>query len=119
MSFILLAALFIGACSQPSPVPNETDTYFYGRISSGEKFGVLIGHGNDVASGVLTEKKYRDDGMYTCSTSLKKITGCIERDVYHIFRVIKPLKDGSIYLEIDSGKVTEIAWDFDLIETAF
>lgn len=105
------------ACSQtPNPIPRGTDTFYYGHIDSGEKFGVKVGDGRADAQRKLGGK-FHYAGESRCGYRVKLLVGCLDDFTGDIFRVKQFLRDGIIVLEIRSDKVAAVIWDFTALPT--
>ncbi len=116
---IFLTAILIGGCSQPYPIPLDTNTPYYGRISEGKKFGVQIGDGDTQAIQIMVARGYRDDGRSGCKYHLERIAECKAGEVYHFFRMKRFFNQGSVYMKMEENKVTEIIWSFELFDLTF
>jgi GH24 family phage-related lysozyme (muramidase) len=53
LAAILLLVPLAGCARTPYPIPVGTDTFFYGYINQGEKFGVKIGQSREEAESAL------------------------------------------------------------------
>lgn len=108
-----------GCAEQPRPIPLGTDRAYYGYIDQGEKFGVRIGQSRDEAQDILVAGGARDDGEWNCNYNLKELFSCKEGDVFDLYSYRKFMKDGTVYLKISEGKISEIGWRFQLFHIDF
>jgi hypothetical protein len=104
------------ACSPtPRPVSVGVDTYFYGNVDHGEKFGVSVGMPDLEAQKILTARKFRFDGKFACDFALRSVFGCKPGQSYNSFIVNELLKNGGVYLESRRSRVIAIGWSFNLL----
>ncbi|MEM8771164.1 MAG: hypothetical protein AAGD92_05885 [Pseudomonadota bacterium] len=104
------------ACApRPEPIPEGTDTRWYGNIASGEKFGVTIGDDYASAREVLVNDGFRSDGVVPCSKNNGVTFECSAPYEAGMFRLKRFGKDGSVYLILDDKVVVQIVWSFGII----
>jgi hypothetical protein len=115
---LLPASVILSACTKmPQPIPPGTDTYFYGYIVKGEKFGIKVGDSRDEVERKISLKKFFGDEdleVGKCERGISlKINGCGKDVKVGYYRVKKPLRDGFIYIIYRDKKVVSIVWEFD------
>ncbi len=112
---MLLAMLTLQGCvKSPTPIPPGTDTYFYGYLTEGGKFGVKIGDSLAKARGTLPEKYYYYYTSEKCDSRLmRSLSICKHAQLIDGFGVSKILKNGHILILYRNDMVIGIAWEFD------
>lgn len=109
-----------GGFEQPRPIPPGTDRAYYGHLVEGEKYGVSVGMAHDEAVATLVAHGLRDDYVVRCEGSyLKELVQCADSDEVHLFRRQDFLKDGSVFLRIENGRVAAIFWRYSLVHIDF
>ena len=91
------------------------DTYYYGRIDSGTKFGVKIGEARSKVKASV-DKSLEFSSTAGCESTLKKIiecTGAVESDVFYLDTTFRH-GFATILYDADS-RVSEIVWDFNML----
>ncbi|MEM8771163.1 MAG: hypothetical protein AAGD92_05880 [Pseudomonadota bacterium] len=110
------------ACeARPSPIPEGTDTRWYGNIVSGGKFDVQIGDDYSSAKDVLVEQGFYVSTFYSeelvsCSKSSGATFECSDPQKFAQFRMKRFGKSGSVFLVVDDGQVVQIVWSFAVFQ---
>ncbi len=113
---IMVGLMVMGCAPRPTPIPEGTDTHWYGNIVSGEKFGVKIGDDYSSARDILADDGFRSDGVVTCSKDTAVgIPECSEPHEAGVFRLRRFGKDGNVYLILNDKVVVQIVWSFAVI----
>ena len=112
---MLLAMLTLQGCvKSPTPIPPGTDTYFYGYLTEGGKFGVKIGDGVEGVKYHIRKYSSTSDALDECKVGFShKFSNCKKGELIGYYRVRKPLRDGFIYVIYRDNKAVGIAWKFD------
>ena len=112
----LLVAATGGCAKTPYPVPEDANTYYYGNIVIGSKFGARIGDSPDVARrAIYVEGGERYDGVDNhCDYYLKRLTDCDTYTSIEAFHVDKLTRRGNVYLLYRNNVLTKIVWDLYL-----
>ena len=121
LRFVVLTVMScsVAACGTPKPIPPGTNTYYYGYIKTGGKFGVLIGQNREAAKGGLLDNGAEFGGVIDCGHErLKETIDCSsidEVDVYILFWKFPTFREGQVYVFIEDDKVAAIAWSLRLL----
>ena len=102
--------LFSSCAPTSGPVPLGTDTYFYGNMDRGQKFGVRVGDTLSKAKSSLVEAgfAYYSDGK--CGYAVEQVMGCRGGDTYSAFGLDSWYKHGEVFLATRNGQVLAIGW---------
>ena len=120
--FGLMMSMTIIACeARPEPIPEGTDTYWYGNITSDGKFGVQIGDDYSSAKDMLVEQgfyvtTFYSDELVPGSKNNGVTFECSEPQEIAHFRMKRAGKSGSAFLVVDEEKVVQIIWSFALFQ---
>jgi hypothetical protein len=112
----LCIAIVLGACSRtPNPIPIGADTYYYGNLVSGERFGVDVGYPDAAARRALAANHWKYVGEFECDYTLKTLFACRTGERYGEFTADRFWRHGSVYLKIEGNQVRQIGWSFSLL----
>jgi hypothetical protein len=115
LSIVLVFVASLFSREPPRPISLGTDTYFYGRIEAGEKFGVQIGQSSEQAKHILARKEIRYVDSADCNDSLKWALDCHTGEVFDKYLIEKLGREGLIFIQVADQKVVAIAWDLHLL----
>lgn len=116
LSGLVIIAVLAGCAPQPNPIPEATDTHWYGNIVSGEKFGVEIGTDFEEASERLVNNGFRADRQFSCSEQNDVMFRCASRaQSVAPFRKRQLGYDGSVFMVYEENEVVRIVWSFSVI----
>ena len=111
----MIGLMVMGCAARPNPIPEGTDTHWYGNLVSGEKFGVKIGDDYASARDILVADGFRSDGIIPCAGNEASVPECSAPHDVGMFRLKRVGKDGDVYLVLDGDVVVQIVWSFALV----
>ena len=110
---LCLASLCV-ACSQRStPIATGTNTFYFGHLTRGEKFGVRMGEPAALATQQLASKKITYIGP-ACDFAASQIVRCAASSAIASYAYSGTLRRGTLVLELSGEQVSGIAWSFYL-----
>ncbi len=112
---LLLAASVSGCTHAPKPIPVGTNSYYYGRIDAGSKFGVTVGDTRETARARMTKAGYAYNADIGCENFFKDISGCAGDERADSYSLKEAVRHGNIDLQYRDGRVVAILWDFNLL----
>jgi hypothetical protein len=113
--FLCCVAMSLNCCTKdPGKIPIGTDTFYYGNLDHGGKFGVNIGDSEPQFDGAIRTRGFTYEGVFGCTYTINVALGCQPRDTYAIYIASQWYKHGGLYIRIHHNKVAQIAWEFYL-----
>lgn len=109
-----LAALCVACSDRPAPINAGANHIFFGHLVRGEKFGVRVGEPAADAARTLQA----DGALHVgddCSFFVSRIVRCTSAVTPMTFSVNRPLRHGTLVLEVVDGRVKGIGWSFYLL----
>lgn len=120
LPLITISALLYGCTEAPAPIPPGTDTYFYGYIIEGEKFGIKVGDSSAEVEKKINPVFFGDETLTECGHNLLILIGnCDANTMVNCYFVDKIPRYGFIFILFEGDTVAGIAWQFDLFATDF
>lgn len=118
---IVLWGILVGCDQQqPRPMPIGTDTYKYGYIEIGRRFGVSIGDDREEARLSLLNAGYDFAGSTLCEDSALRVEiACVNGDLFDVYNHHEGLGHKTIYLLISNESVFRIGWSFIYLQIDF
>jgi hypothetical protein len=122
VALIVMAALlsfgflFFLSASQPTPIPTGTNTFYYGNIVRGARFGVRIGDHLADASAALRKYGLKYEPVSAgCEYDEQRLEGCKPSQRYEVFFINKFVWHGRVFLEVRNSRVISIVWSAYLL----
>ena len=106
----------VTARAETRPIAVGANTYWYGHIVKGARFGVRIGDTRETARRTL-EKTFRYDNALGCGPYAREVIACADGDDIDFYRIQELFRDGTIFVTFVRGRVSAIAWTSELINS--
>jgi hypothetical protein len=112
-AIICLAGLCVGCAQRSTPIAPGTDTFYFGHLTRGAKFGVRVGESAELARQQLASNRTLYVGP-NCDFAASQIVRCVAASAIATYAFSGPLRRGTLVLELDGNRVRGIAWSFYL-----
>lgn len=118
---VLVMSPVVACSSPPSPIPEGTDTHWYGNITTGKKFEVHIGDQYSSAKTALINQGYQLSKFYSeefvsCDGRNGVTFECAPNRKFAKFRMKRIGRSGSIFVVVENEKVAQLVWSFSVIQ---
>ncbi len=90
------------------PLQAGTDTYQFGYIRVGSKFGLTVGQPLSTPPDV---HGFESLGPSGCEARLVEMIGCNSKDKGYIYGINKPFGHGFLFVSYDKGVIKYLAWE--------
>lgn len=98
-------------------MPPGTDTYFYGYIPQGTKFGATVEDARLAAQAILAKQGFRFAGTADwADTNLRSEIGCSRGAKFDAYHKHRGLGYDTVFLEVREERVAMIGWSIQLLQ---